>query len=349
MQISVFLVIIDNNCSNKAEHECRSPAAHYRYTHGKTREYGNSQIWVFVLGAVSTCHKYSWDYCFYLFIILLIWLVIHFGYQFLFIKIFKICNNIHVNTTKNNIKKGGKGGKGGQEGQVVGLCCCCSCSRYCCSHCSCCHHRHSRCPLPLLPLNAFVRAHLCLSCCLFWQPPFMLTGLRLWSPPLVHALFSVCLLVPVFPCLFVSAQLYWLALMLVAVGLFICWSPFHACPLSTAASNAAAVVVITTTPTGIAHTYVRLLPAIHSQHSVMPVTVIHAVFRLVHPCICSSFIVCPFLCSFASTSMFVLLFIRSFGFVHACLVPACWCVCSCLFALVWAPLSASNTQYTHYN
>ena len=44
----------------KAEHECGSPAAHYRYTHGKTCGYGNlriqvaghhgsTQIWVLVM------------------------------------------------------------------------------------------------------------------------------------------------------------------------------------------------------------------------------------------------------------------------------------------------------------
>ena len=52
---------------------------------------------------------------------------------------------------------------------------------------------------------------------------------------------------------------------------------------------------------------------------------------------------------FAHTSMFVLPFICSFGFVRAHLVSTCWCVHLCLFARVWAPLSASNTQYTHYN
>ena len=36
----------------KAEHECGSPAAHYRYTRGKTRGYGNSRIRV-------TCHRRS--------------------------------------------------------------------------------------------------------------------------------------------------------------------------------------------------------------------------------------------------------------------------------------------------
>src|SRR6267154_510140 len=36
----------------KAEHECGSPAAHYRYTRGKTRRYGNSRIRV-------TCHRRS--------------------------------------------------------------------------------------------------------------------------------------------------------------------------------------------------------------------------------------------------------------------------------------------------
>jgi hypothetical protein len=55
---------------SKAEHECGLPVAHYRYTRGKTRGYGNlriqvtcghksTQIWVLVLGlrvlATSTC------------------------------------------------------------------------------------------------------------------------------------------------------------------------------------------------------------------------------------------------------------------------------------------------------
>ena len=33
----------------KAEHKCGLPTAHYRYTHGKTRRYGNLQIWVLIM------------------------------------------------------------------------------------------------------------------------------------------------------------------------------------------------------------------------------------------------------------------------------------------------------------
>ena len=63
----------------KAGHESRLPAAHYRYTHGKTRGYGNSRVWVTcdhrstriwvrVLGAASTCHRYLSDIVFLYFI-----------------------------------------------------------------------------------------------------------------------------------------------------------------------------------------------------------------------------------------------------------------------------------------
>ena len=152
----------------KAEHKSGLPMAHYRYTHGKTHGYGNSQvwvtgnhrsmwIWVHVLGDASTHCKYLWDYG-YLFIILL-----HFGYlQFLFIEIFiaviifQNCNkihNIHVNTTT--------------KWMLLQHCCCCS---------------HYQFPLLLLPPHpcpcprcggsdvATQHLHSCLSCCSLGSP-----------------------------------------------------------------------------------------------------------------------------------------------------------------------------------
>ena len=110
---------------------------------------------------------------------------------------------------------------------------------------------------------------------------------RLCLLPLIRAVISVCLLVPICPCSFVPAWLYWLALVLVTACLFICWSLFHAHP-----SPAAAAVVITTAPTGVGHTYVcplSVFPTVHSHHSVTPVMVIHAVFPLIHPCLHLSF------------------------------------------------------------
>ena len=51
----------------KAEHESGLPMAHYRYGNSwvcVTGDHRSMWIWVHVLGAVSTCHGYLWDYFF---------------------------------------------------------------------------------------------------------------------------------------------------------------------------------------------------------------------------------------------------------------------------------------------
>jgi hypothetical protein len=148
-----------------------------------TCHHRSTWIWVLVLGAVSTCHKYYCCLFIYYFTNLIDYYITHFRYQFLFIKIFKTYNNIHVNTTKNKLKKGGKGWA---RGEVVGLCYCCCHSRYCCSHCSCCHCHHSHCHLPPAPAalvpaggGGGVAAAQCLCLCSFTLvPPFV------WAAPI---------------------------------------------------------------------------------------------------------------------------------------------------------------------
>ena len=81
----------------KGEHECRSPVAHHRYTHGKTHKYGNLRVrvtchhrstriwvlfWMMQVLTPSTCVTMSLKY--------LIGVIIVENY-----------NKIHVNTTKN--------------------------------------------------------------------------------------------------------------------------------------------------------------------------------------------------------------------------------------------------------
>jgi hypothetical protein len=54
----------------------------------------------------------------------------------------------------------------------------------------------------------------------------------------------------------------------------------------------------------------------------------------------------PPVCAFARSCSFAL--VLPFVCTHSvALVPACLCVRLCLFVLVWAPLSASNTQLVH--
>ena len=58
LKFAASLISIDwiSYCSahNNAEHECRFPTAHYRYTCGFSYEYGNS--WV----QVTCAHKSAW-------------------------------------------------------------------------------------------------------------------------------------------------------------------------------------------------------------------------------------------------------------------------------------------------
>ena len=64
----------------------------------------------------TTTHEFV---IFLIFFNLIDYYITYFGNPFLFIKIFKIHNNIHGDTMKNKIKKGGKGGAGGWSSRLL--------------------------------------------------------------------------------------------------------------------------------------------------------------------------------------------------------------------------------------